>query len=1004
MLISCFCLLAAGCFNKAYGQAAELAFQHYTITNGLCDNNIQAITQDNRGFIWIGTKEGLSRFDGNRFRNYYASDDSARSFPNNNIRAIIPYRANNLLVLSGNRLWRMDCVDNRFYPTPFSSEDMLNVSRRPDGMLILSCPGYVFIADTTLTIRKKIRNPFPEVYTNAAALGNDSIMITVGPRNYLYGISSGRFTAYRPDRELDAKNKIASFGGYKASSRILLLQNFWGGLFEFDMAGKLIKHYRPGHEVSTGDIKAIILDAANDEIYVATTLGLNIINRETGKTALLMHSDKEPSIASDIVTAVFIDKNRNIWTGTDKGLTRISGKRPGIRHVYRSGSNGFNGYSIRINRGEGEYLYANFYGGGTYKVNTRTCDFWPVDTSLMKYPWRSALHNNTLLTSGAGRTRDGRAVLFTACTSGKVQPLAELKPFYGAADLGTMVYKDSHGDVWYSLNYNGGLIRQDSATGRLEQFNTHTQRRFILGYAADVVEDSYGNLWFSNNKGSEVCCWDYKKQTFHTIDMDTVAGLRGVTLGGVMNLHADKKGTLWISMEGVGLTAYDIAANTARRYTIEDGLLSNYIYAIVTDAKGRVWAGTAKGLVCFIPEEKKFINFSTVNGLPGNELSSSAILYDETSGNIWLGYEASLIKIDPEALLGQMHTGIAVYFDEILLNGKKISLHHPVSVPYNKNNFQFSFTAVDIENGNALEYAYRMTGADNDWISSGENHSAIYSSLHPGNYTFNVKVKHRGNNKWTAVTAPFHFTIQTPWWETWWFRLLIAGAAVALIALVTWYYFRRKLRRQQQELQKQQAVERERTRIATDMHDDFGASLSRIKFLSEKIQQQKPGTGNLDTDLRKISRYSDEMSEKMGEIVWALNERYDSAGDLISFCRSYAAEYLGQHSIRTGFVIDVNDEKKLNGEVRRNLFLCLKEALHNVVKHAGANKVQITFRQDEHDFCLVVQDDGKGMDMTQVGPFSNGLDNMRKRMAGVGGKMNYINNGGMEITFLVPVR
>ena len=187
------------------------------------------------------------------------------------------------------------------------------------------------------------------------------------------------------------------------------------------------------------------------------------------------------------------------------------------------------------------------------------------------------------------------------------------------------------------------------------------------------------------------------------------------------------------------------------------------------------------------------------------------------------------------------------------------------------------------------------------------------------------------------------------------------------------------------------------------MHDDLGAGLSRIKFLSETIgikkQQQQP----IEEDINKIKEYSNEMIDKMGEIVWALNEKNDSLSDLLSYTRSYAMEYLSQNGIDCkvqapetlpgGFV---------SGEFRRNIFLSVKETLHNIVKHAQASRVNISMQID-NNLAIYIEDNGIGFDRTSTRPYSNGLTNMEKRMKDIGGILEIKNSKGTTVRLKAPL-
>ena len=254
------------------------------------------------------------------------------------------------------------------------------------------------------------------------------------------------------------------------------------------------------------------------------------------------------------------------------------------------------------------------------------------------------------------------------------------------------------------------------------------------------------------------------------------------------------------------------------------------------------------------------------------------------------------------------------------------------------------------------------------------------------------------------VETSFPFEVLPPWWKTWWFKLLVASLALGLIILGLRYYINRKLELQRVLLEKRRAIEKERTRIATDMHDDLGAGLSRIKFLSETIGLKKQQHLPIEEEISSIRTYSHEMIDKMGEIVWALNEKNDTLNDLLSYTRAYAAEYLEQN----GISCHIEEPGELpayvvSGEFRRNIYLTVKEALHNVVKHAQASHVSIIISIAANQLAIGIRDNGTGFDTSQDLRARNGLINMRKRIAELNGSFNIESGKGTRIEILVPL-
>ena len=295
-----------------------------------------------------------------------------------------------------------------------------------------------------------------------------------------------------------------------------------------------------------------------------------------------------------------------------------------------------------------------------------------------------------------------------------------------------------------------------------------------------------------------------------------------------------------------------------------------------------------------------------------------------------------------------------------------------------------------------------MEGYDETWVKSGVGPYTRYSKIPPGNYIFNLRVI----DAWGRV-SPFTKTLEIQIAKAFWQTIFFKIAVLTFVLLVGWlflkWYFSYKIRKQKLEFEKQQAIEKERTRIATDMHDDLGAGLSRIKFLSQSIGNKKIEDNSIKTELDKITAYSNEMTEKMGEIVWALNEKNDTLADLVAYSRSYAVEYLANHNIQC----EANTPMGLPGsfiagEIRRNIFLSVKECLHNIVKHAGATRVKFSVVLGIK-IQITIHDNGKGIDWNNQRAFSNGIENIRQRMKEIKGEVKFYNEKGTKVVLTIPV-
>jgi signal transduction histidine kinase len=318
----------------------------------------------------------------------------------------------------------------------------------------------------------------------------------------------------------------------------------------------------------------------------------------------------------------------------------------------------------------------------------------------------------------------------------------------------------------------------------------------------------------------------------------------------------------------------------------------------------------------------------------------------------------------------------------------------------NDRQITIEFASLDYRDQQKIQYAYRLTS--DQWIKMGTQHTLSFSDLTTGQHYLNVRSTN-SEGIWLDNQISCLIIVNPWWWQTWWFRIGIILLGTGALVMVIRFYYRRKLERQKIILERQQAVEKERTRIATDMHDDLGANLTRIKFLSETIGIKKQKHETIDDEISSIGHYSNDMIDKMGEIVWALNEKNDSLTDLLAYTRSYAVGYLSQNGIQTHVEMPEQiPDVFVSGDFRRNVYLTVKEALHNIVKHSRADNVDIRIKIDKQLF-IRIHDNGRGFDERNIRPFSNGIPSMKKRITSLGGNLDIEKTAGSTIILEVPL-
>lgn len=991
-------------------QTSRFSFVNYNISQGLPDNNVQCLAQDARGFLWIGTSEGLSRYDGKSFKNFFSSRNDT-IIKNNDFTSVYEFRKGHLAINNFNRIVCFNTYTEQFYTLPFPVKENIGLSQQPGQKgYFLSSINRAYITDDQLKVTDSI-TVLPEkgltTYLKIFFLqGKKEVLAQYANKLYLYSPDSKKYQPLPAPFFNPPPGSIFFTRYYDPRKQELYISDYLLGLYRYSMiTGKTehIQKEKTGPQDRFGFVYEIIPRNIN-ELWLMTESGISVLNTLTDSIYLINYEPGKPnSLAANACYTACIDRENNLWIGTSNGISKLNSGSLILRSWTEEFSTTLNGGLMSVVKGQDQMIYASVYYGQAYQLNPLTGKVRPWTHPLNANNWNLFVKGDEVI-----RTGRGNQLLSYNTKTGKLNVLNYLQPFYPDVELVVMGFVHSNGDEWYCANRNGGFARKLAGTNTWKTYRKDDRiNSFHNGYYTSYTEDKNGDLWFGVNKSSYLLHWSLQKDQFETIDFAKLPGMELKAFPGINAVTHDAAGNIWIGYNGGGLLKYIPKERKVVSLGINDGLPTNFISGLAFDKNNRLWLNTFKGLSCYVVSENKFVNFKKEDGLIDDYFSDYCIYYDSSRNELWTGANSALMVFNPDELLKLNLQVFPVYTDEITINGRRYTdtLLDNIQLKSWQNNLQFHFTGVELSKGKDIEYSYKLDGADNDWIYTGDNQSASYANLKPGTYVFTARARHKGDNRWNLMQTPVRLTIATPWNKTWWFRLLAALFAGFLLWLIIRAWYLRRIEKEKSILEKKQAIEKERTRIATDMHDDFGASLSRIKFLSEKLQLKNPDNSSEKTDLEKISLYSDEMAEKMNEIVWALNQRYDSFGDLVSFCRSYASEYLMDKNIRLSFHGGEQPEAKVHGEIRRNIFLVIKEALQNIVKHAGATEVQIIFNQEYSGKTLnvTISDNGKGIDTESIRPFANGLENMKKRMADVGGTFNIESGQGTRIMITVPV-
>ena len=502
------------------------------------------------------------------------------------------------------------------------------------------------------------------------------------------------------------------------------------------------------------------------------------------------------------------------------------------------------------------------------------------------------------------------------------------------------------------------------------------------------AEDRDGNIWMGE-AGGALFRYDGRQFTrFQQAD--------GVPAG-IRDLFVDSSGRLWIaSYTGLGLIEHPGSAHFGMRvYKTSDGLASDGIMCVTEDAAGRIYAATMKGVDRFDPRTGHIKHFSAADGLARGVIRMAI---RDGAGDVWFATTQGLSRLSPTA--DKPPAVPSVRITDLRIGRERYPISqvgetHIVrgNLQPSRNQFRVAFVGFSDEPEANLRYSYRLEGGESGWQGPGRDHEANYPELAPGPYRFLVKAVNSEGQE-SATPAEIDFAILPPVWGRAWFRLLAVLACGALLYAAYRYNLNRLLE-----------LERVRTRIATDLHDDIGSSLSGMAFLSEAVKQQvesaRPEAFEMASEVAAMARG---LARALSDVVWSIDPRRDDLRNVITRVRQSAA-LLEAQGIGWSLQEPPEPEKvKLTPEQRHHLYLIFKEALNNIARHAHCATAKLTIAVQDRQLRAEIVDDGCGF--SEAGDRGNGLRNMKLRAAQMGGKMTAAAAAGrgVRLDLTVPLK
>ncbi len=568
---------------------------------------------------------------------------------------------------------------------------------------------------------------------------------------------------------------------------------------------------------------------------------------------------------------------------------------------------------------------------------------------------------------------------------------------------------DRRGRVW--LGRKDGLSCLEA--GRLRSFGPEDgfERRDVRALA----EDAQGAVWIGTGDGTV-----YR---FRGGALEAFRSAEARAQHAVWSLLPDADGTVWVGTFRGGLLR--LKDGRFSRITTGQGLLSDVVCQLLDDGQGRLWMGTHNGIFHVsktslhavadgTARSVSCLGYGRSDGLPTLECSGSyqPSCWRSRDGRLWFATAKGVVAVRPREI-GENRLPPPVVIEEVLADGEPLAFHADAAGPASettgaerafarpdalqiapgRQHVEFRYTGLSLTAPEKVRFRYRLEGLEDEWVDAGGRRSAQYGYLRPGLYRFRVTACN-SDGVWNEAGASLTLRVLPRVFESWWFLSLAAVLATGAVAGAARYVTTRRLRRELHRLERQRAVERDRARIAKDIHDDLGAGLTQITLLSELARSDSPQEA--EVHLAQISDTARELTRAMDEIVWAVNPQNDTLDSLTTYVSRFAQEYLNVAGVQCRLDVPAQlPALPLTSEVRHNLFLAVKEALNNVIKHARAREVWLRLNATETSFTLVIQDDGRGFEAERRAPADasagrlcsgQGLDNLAKRLSAIGGR------------------
>ncbi|HEY4061734.1 MAG TPA: two-component regulator propeller domain-containing protein [Puia sp.] len=872
----------------ARGQGPNLHFTHLSGEQGLSNSTIEAIFQDSRGFIWIGTRDGLNRYDGHDIVVYRNDPADSSSLSNSYIKCIYEDQEHHLWVGTINGLNRLNQEKNNFVRYQHEDADIHSLSDNGVTSLLEDRNGHLWVATTGGGLNRldKTTDRFFHFRNSTSILcmhldHSGQIWVGTNAGLDLFHPETGDFIRYdNPAITNRSGNTIIAIGEDRQGNLWLGTED--DGLYLYDPLQKTFTRF--GHSdkdpssLGNNMIKCMLVDHKGRLWAGGINGGLNLFNAP--KSSFFRY-EYEPgntaSLSQRTISALFEDHQGNLWVGTHRGGINIYSPGTEKFKLYRQDpsptSLSYNDVKTfcEDNSGNGN-IWIGTDGGGL--------DLFLRDKHIFQH-YRYDPFNDKSIGSNAvlDVMQDREGNIWVSTWGGGLNRFDKTKNqftrflnnpsdnFSISSNFVQKTFEDYEGNIWVATYY-GGLNLFNPKTGQFTRLVQDPSGKTSLSgkNIVSLHEDKEGRIWIGTDDGGLNCYHQGTRHFTHYFN-------KGQPVPDLRVIFSDNKGRLWVGQKGLYLL--DAARDSFRLYTDLGGLSNEFIKGITEDEQGNLWIATSNGLTQFNPDTYAFKKYNTGDGLQDLEFEANAFLKTR-DGEMYFGGINGFNCFYPGTIRANPFIP-PVYLTGFQLSNKKmnpgeegsplqkdISLTKEIRLSYRQSTFSFAFAALNYTIPENNEYAYKLEGLDKDWNYVGNEKKAVYTNLSPGEYTFRVKASNN-DGVWNEEGASIRVIITPPFWRTSWFISLLCALVIA--GLYAFYKFRTRLKLRELEEKKREEIRQVQLQFFTNISHEFRTPLSLILGPLEKLLKEQAHPS--------LSRYYQAMHRNAQRLLSLINELMD---------------------------------------------------------------------------------------------------------------------------------